>query len=181
MPDRLVTVQSFTVEHEAHLARNLLESEGILAFLGGEMTAVALPGLVHLQVRATDAPRAVAVLAAVALDDDWEERSTAGAWTCSVCGDAVLGGLMACSTCATPRDAVRPAGRGEVVGRLPSQSLGGEGIQRLDNVTPAPPMAAPPPSPLPARNGPLTVCLVLAPVLLALLGFLVYVLMYFVK
>jgi hypothetical protein len=181
MPNRLVTVQSFTVEHEAHLARNLLEAEGILAFLGGEMTAVALPGLVHLQVRATDAPRAVALLAAVALDDDWEERSTAGAWSCSVCGDAVPGGLLACSTCATPRDAVRPAGRGEVVARLPSQSLGSEGIQRLDHVTPGPPKPAPAATPLAARNGPLTVCMVLAPVLLALFGFLIYILTYFVR
>jgi hypothetical protein len=168
MPNRLVTVQSFDREHEAQLARNLLEAEGVPAFVSGEMSAVPLPGLVHLQVRATDAPRAVALLAAVALDDDWEGRTTAGAWTCSVCGDAVLGGLMVCSTCATPGDAVRTAGRGEVVGRLPPPSLGGDGIQRLVNVTPAPPMAAPPASPLPAWNGPLTVCLVLAPALLAL-------------
>jgi hypothetical protein len=178
MSDRLVTVATFTLDHEAHLARNLLLAEGIPAVLGGEMSAaLPLPDQVHLQVRAGDASRAVALLAEATLEKDWERRATRGVWTCSVCGDAVLEGATVCTTCATPRDAIR-ASREDVRAPRPRPAAP-EGVQAPGGLSrePPPPPPAPPAFPLsplrgpfpeepPAadapRRGPLTVFLVLA-------------------
>src|SRR2546423_10275041 len=98
MSDRLVTVASFSVPYEADLARGLLETEGITAFLAGDMAASTLAGVggpigrVDLQVRETDAQRAAGILAVCAaeatLDEDWETQAEEGAdvWVCSLCG-----------------------------------------------------------------------------------------------
>ncbi len=116
MPDQLITVANYFLAYEADLARNLLESEGIRAFVNGNMTGSLLPtGEIQLQVSAADAPRAAAILAAQAaeasLDDDWEDQAEQGAglWTCSLCGEPVANGMTVCHACQTPRDAIRPA------------------------------------------------------------------------
>jgi hypothetical protein len=115
MSDQLVTVATFALAAEAQMARNMLEAEGIPAVLGGEMSAVVLPGhigQVRLEVRAEDAARATALLAQVTLDRDWEKQAQGNFWVCTACGDAVAAGLAVCSTCATPRDAIRTSARG---------------------------------------------------------------------
>src|SRR4051794_31664637 len=98
MSDRLVTVASYTFAPEAQMARNLLEAEGVPAFLAGEMTAEVLVGVgdeVHLQVREQDARRAVSILASVSgeaeLDEDWEAQAVSGAdiWPCPLCDTPV--------------------------------------------------------------------------------------------
>ncbi|WP_394837268.1 DUF2007 domain-containing protein [Pendulispora rubella] len=64
----LVTVASFRTAPEAELAKELLENEGISAFLGNEMAAGLMPfltpdlGGVTLQVQQKDAGRAREVL-----------------------------------------------------------------------------------------------------------------------
>jgi hypothetical protein len=105
---RFVTVASFTSTVEAQLAKNLLESSGIAAFLAGELTANTLTGLfggTHLQVHEENAQRAVALLAVasaqVSLDEDWEAKAEQGLWTCSVCGTAIPLGKNICPSCGT--------------------------------------------------------------------------------
>ncbi len=111
MSDRFVIVASYHFPLEAQMAKNLLETEGIHAFLAGELTGDTLNGLgqeVHLQVHEQDARRAVSVLASVSaeasLDDDWEARaeSGAGVWTCSLCGTPVPLDVAVCPACQTP-------------------------------------------------------------------------------
>jgi hypothetical protein len=114
MPDRFVTVGTYTLAYEAELARNLLETEGIAAIIDGDLTGGLLPtGEIQLQVAAEDAGRATGILAAQAaeasLAEDWEERAEAGVSTCSVCGEPVAEGTAVCHSCRTPRDAVRTA------------------------------------------------------------------------
>jgi hypothetical protein len=172
MSDRLVTVATFALDGEAQLARNLLEAEGIPAALGGEMSAALIPGQIRLEVRADDAPRAVALLAAVSLDKDWERQAARGVWTCSVCGDATAEGQAVCSTCATPRDAIRTADHREDIRPLrPAPRAVEEGIQAPVGLTPAPRPAERPHVAAP-RNGSLTCYLVLLPALLAAAIFL---------
>src|SRR5947209_2576738 len=61
MSDRLVIIASYASTPEAQMAKNLLEAEGIPAFLAGELSANVLTGVmgvsgeVRLQVRAEDA------------------------------------------------------------------------------------------------------------------------------
>jgi hypothetical protein len=113
MPDRLVTVGTFTLAYEAELARNLLEAEGIQAVVAADIAGALLPtGEIRLQVPADEAGRATGILAAqaaAALDEDWEEQAEAGVWTCSVCGEPVAEGITVCHACQTPRDAIRTA------------------------------------------------------------------------
>jgi hypothetical protein len=149
MPEKLVTVATYSSPLEADLARNLLEAEGLEAFLSGDYNLVSLPLLartpaIHLNVFSGDALRAVAVLAAQAaeasLERDWEEKaeSGAGVWTCSLCGEPVLEHMEVCHACQTPRDALRadaPPGSRD------------EGIEIRDEVerpTPAAPVGRPP-------------------------------------
>jgi hypothetical protein len=113
MSDRFVTVASYAHTPEAQMARNLLEAEGIPAFLAGEMTANALTGFAgeaHLQVHEQDAPRAVSLLAAVAarasLEPDWEAQAEQGLWTWPLCGTAVRLGEDVCPACHSPNTAV---------------------------------------------------------------------------
>ncbi|WP_394847779.1 DUF2007 domain-containing protein [Pendulispora brunnea] len=64
----LVVVASFRTAPEAELAKELLENEGISAFLGNEMAAGLMPfltpdlGGITLQVQQKDVPRAREVL-----------------------------------------------------------------------------------------------------------------------
>jgi hypothetical protein len=177
MSDRLVTVATYKLDHEAHLARNLLLEAGVPAVLSGELSAALTPhDQICLQVRADDASRAVALLAEATLDKDWQRQATRGVWTCSVCGDAVLQGAAVCSTCATPRDAIR-AGRREDVRPVRPRPASPEGVQAPGGLTREPPRfaaalpAPPPPEPSaadPPRNGPLAVFLVLAAIVVVI-------------
>jgi hypothetical protein len=128
MPDRFVTVGTFTLAYEAELARNLLEAEGIRAILGGEIAGGMLPtGEIQLQVPDRDAARATGVLAAQAagtLDEDWEEQAEAGVWTCSICGEPVAEDTAVCHSCRTPRDAICTAtGRPPEAIRPPQEEI----------------------------------------------------------
>jgi hypothetical protein len=113
MADHFVTVASYAYTPEAQMAKNLLEAEGIRAFLAGEETANALTGLAGealLQVHAEDAARAVSLLAAVSarvsLDEDWEAQTEKGLWTCPVCGTAVPTRVSVCPACQTPNTSI---------------------------------------------------------------------------
>ena len=121
MSEKFVTVATYGTSVEAQLARGLLEAEGINAYLIGDLTADAFPGLsalgdqVALQVHEQDAPRAVSLLASAAsatLHADWERQAEAGVWVCSVCGAAVGYDLSTCPACKTGREGIRE-GRAE--------------------------------------------------------------------
>jgi hypothetical protein len=65
----LIVVARYGTTAEAELARELLDNEGIRAFLGNEMASGLMPymgdlGGVTLQVQVSDAPRAQELLAA---------------------------------------------------------------------------------------------------------------------
>jgi len=69
MTQDLVTVATFTTAMDAHLRKNLLEAEGISAFLADELTgdqlsATYVHDYVKLQVRRQDAERAQQTLQA---------------------------------------------------------------------------------------------------------------------
>jgi hypothetical protein len=144
MSERLVTVATFGLESEAQLASNLLESEGIPSVLSGSMMAAMLPNPIlpleiRLEVREEDAPRATALLAQVALDRDWEKQAQGNFWTCTACGDAVAEDLPVCSSCGTPRDAIRGADNRT---ELPPGAAS-EGIRLPGGVTQRSPRSAP--------------------------------------
>ena len=108
MSDHFVTVASFAFTPEAQMAKNLLEAEGIPAFLAGELAANVLTnaaGEAHLQVREQDAQRAVRLLASASaqasLDHDWETQAERGVWTCPLCGTAYALGDNVCPACGT--------------------------------------------------------------------------------
>jgi hypothetical protein len=135
MSDQLVTVAHYLLAYEAELARNLLEGEGIRAFVNDDVTGTLWPsGDIRLQVGAEDAPRATALLAAQAaeasLDDDWEDSAEkgAGVWTCSLCGEPVGAEGTVCPSCQTPREAIRAAPSGIRRETPPA----GDGIQTPD-------------------------------------------------
>ncbi len=115
MADKLVTVMTFNQSFEAQLAKNLLENEGIECMVGGALSSdVLFSGLagadpIILQVREEDAQRAVALLAAVELNKNWEEEAESGAdvWICSICGEPISNRLSICYACQTPRDGIR--------------------------------------------------------------------------
>jgi hypothetical protein len=141
MSDRLVTIASFASTLEAQMAKNLLETEGIPALVGGELIAEAFSGgagEAQLQVRAQDAPRAVSLLADVAakasLDDDWETQAERGLWTCPLCGTASPVGATACPACGTANSGIRTDPREtrinlETVQRVEDQVKKGDQIQ----------------------------------------------------
>jgi hypothetical protein len=69
MSQDLVTVATFTTAMDAHLRKNLLEGEGIQAFVADELTGDQLSGAyvhgyVKLQVARQDAERAEQILQA---------------------------------------------------------------------------------------------------------------------
>lgn len=114
MSDRFVTVASFPFTPEAEMAKNLLESEGIPAFVAGGLAADVLSGLggeALVQVREQDAPRAVSLLAAasaqVSLEKDWETQAECGVWVCPLCGTAVRLSDNLCPACRTPNPGIK--------------------------------------------------------------------------
>jgi Putative prokaryotic signal transducing protein len=146
MSDHLVTVASYASALEAQMAKNLLEAEGIPAFLAGEMTAEALSGIsseAHLQVRDRDARRAASILASVAaeaaLDDDWETQaeSGAGVWACSLCGTPVSNRLTVCPDCQTPNHRIKTERR-KPAPSPPSRPTS-EAVQAGEQIKAAPP------------------------------------------
>ncbi len=119
MPDRFVTVASYAWTPEAQIAKNLLESEGIPAFVAGEQVANVFSGVVgeaQLQVREEDAPRAVSLLAAaaarVSLDANWEAQAERGVKPCTVCGMAYAIGEGVCPACGTADERITADRRG---------------------------------------------------------------------
>jgi hypothetical protein len=68
MSENIVTLATFANATEAHLARNLLEREGIQAFVADELSGNALSGqvqgVVKLKVLPADAERARQLLPA---------------------------------------------------------------------------------------------------------------------
>jgi hypothetical protein len=67
MAEDLVTVATFTTAWDAHLRKNLLEGEGVRAFLADELSGDRLSGgfvhgYVKLQVARRDVGRAEAIL-----------------------------------------------------------------------------------------------------------------------
>jgi hypothetical protein len=117
MADNLVTVMTFKNSFEAQLAKNLLEDESITSVVTGEFSSDLLLGTVlgqhqiALQVREEDAQRAVALLAEVELNKDWEDEAESGTdvWICSICGEPISNGLSICYACQSPRDGIRPS------------------------------------------------------------------------
>jgi hypothetical protein len=118
MSKALVTVMTFDHSFEAQLAKNLLENEGIASTLTGELSSDLLMGMlgtgligrqIALLVREDDAQRAVALLAEVELNKDWEDEAESGSdvWICSICGEPISNRLSICFACQTPRDAIR--------------------------------------------------------------------------
>ncbi|MGH7174211.1 MAG: DUF2007 domain-containing protein, partial [Gemmataceae bacterium] len=115
MTDKLVTVMNFNNSFEAQLAKNLLENEGIASIVSGELSADVLLGTglgyhqITLQVHEDNAQRAVAILAEVALNEDWEDEAESGSdvWLCSICGEPVSNRLSMCYSCQTPREGIR--------------------------------------------------------------------------
>lgn len=115
MSDRLVSVMNFGNSFEAQMAKNLLEREGITSTVTGELASDLLLGSVlagqhvSLLVHENDAQRAVALLAEVELNKDWEDEAESGSdvWICSICGEPISNRLSICFACQTPREAIR--------------------------------------------------------------------------
>jgi hypothetical protein len=151
MPDRLITVATYNVSFEAEAAKNLLEAEGIRAFVSGGLTGSLLSTFwIHLQVQEEDAPRASAILAEVeaSRDPDWEEGAEkgAGVWTCSLCGEPVADEVEVCPSCQTLREAIHTPAM-EVQREPPPPPLRPDAVQVRDQVTTT---ASPPPAPQPS-------------------------------
>jgi hypothetical protein len=112
---RLVRVASYGSAHEASLAQNLLEREGIRSLMddGDTQNLWGMARLnigINLRVQAKDAARASALLAAAELaqelDEDWEDQAESTA-VCTLCGEPLLEADLECSACATPREGIR--------------------------------------------------------------------------
>jgi hypothetical protein len=79
MTQDLVTVATFTTAMDAHLRKNLLEDEGIRAFVADELTGDLLPGAAvyggfKVQVAQQDAQRAQQILQA----HEWKRSGASG-------------------------------------------------------------------------------------------------------
>ena len=119
MREKFVTVATYHRTSEAHLAKNLLEEEGIASTLSGELTADMLPfgqagggDQIVLQVPESAAQHAAGILATVAaakLDDNWEDEAESGSdvWICSICGEPISNRLSICYSCQTAREGIR--------------------------------------------------------------------------
>jgi hypothetical protein len=119
--EKFVLVRSFPSLTEGHLAKNMLEAEGIRVLLEGVETTGALAGLhlalsggVRLLVPSDDAPRAVGLLAdleaRLEMPDGWEEEAGRFA-VCSFCGEPVQEGRTECPACWTPCKAIKSSER----------------------------------------------------------------------
>lgn len=116
MPQDLVTVATFATPMEADMARNLLASASIEAFVADDATVGWLwhlgnaLGGVKLQVAERDAERASAILASrpAAIAPEPPSPSIQHAiwagWTCSRCGTQVNPRVTICPNCSTPVD-----------------------------------------------------------------------------
>jgi hypothetical protein len=116
---------TFSNSFEAQLAKNLLENEGITSTMSGELSSDVLFGTglsyhqIALQVREDDAQRAVALLAEVELNKDWEDEAESGTdvWICSICGEPISNNLSICHACQTPRDSIRASAPRDSISR----------------------------------------------------------------
>jgi len=118
--DRYVLLRAFADQAEAHLAKQVLEQEGVSVILEGVQGASMFGGAslgggeARLLVREDDAARATGMLAdieaRVELSGDWEHEATRG-YVCLLCGEAVEEGRPECPSCKTPCESVVPAVR----------------------------------------------------------------------
>lgn len=142
MTDKLVTVMTFQNSFEAQLAKNLLENEGIVSTVTGELSSDVLLGTglacqqITLQVHEDDAQRAVSLLAEVELNKDWEDEAESGSdvWICSICGEPISNRLSICFACETPRESIRatPPRDSTGVQEKPGTMPGSEDVQKKD-------------------------------------------------
>jgi hypothetical protein len=153
--ERFVTVGEYSKTPEAYLARDRLRSEGIRAFLEGEtgheLFASFTFSVIRLVVPASEAPRAVGILASCGEDDEPIEEPTGeeaeeGVWVCSICGDGVPLDLQACPSCGTARDALRT---GAPRRRRRRRGADEDAILKKEENTTADVPPAPPPEPDP--------------------------------
>ena len=78
--EKIITVHTFTFPNEAVIIRSRLESEGILCFVQDELTTQLLPfysntvGGAKLQVKESDAPRAIEILKEAGILGDENEQ-----------------------------------------------------------------------------------------------------------
>lgn len=112
MEDRLVQIATFAVAPEAHIAKNMLASEGIEAILDGEEVSAAImllpaTGGVRLFVHAADADRATMLLAEAqsgGIGDEEDDPFRSGrVWVCRFCDTPVSADLRRCPECDSPR------------------------------------------------------------------------------
>jgi hypothetical protein len=141
MSDHFVTVASYHILHQAQLAKNFLEAEGIAVFLTGENTADIWAGVaeeVHLQVNEHDAQRAVRLLAEVeaqaGVDDNWEDQAEGCAWTCELCGGPVNNRFTVCPACQTPSPHIKAGPPNTFVGGR-GEARTGEEVKVSDQIT----------------------------------------------
>jgi hypothetical protein len=142
MSDRFVTIASYASTPEAEMAKNLLETEGIAAFLAGEMTASTLTAFagaaaeVRLQVREEDAARAVSLLATASagatLDEDWEAQAERGLCVCSLCGMVIPVAESVCPACGTPSNRITTDRRDTWT--KPPRRSDSQGVTKIDQV-----------------------------------------------
>lgn len=84
---RLVVLATFTKSHEAHVAKGILESAGIPAFLSNEHSSLFEPSaLVTLQVREVDQKAAKEIFATVQFQERGSQASSRKDQLCSRCG-----------------------------------------------------------------------------------------------
>jgi hypothetical protein len=113
MQNRFIVVSRVGTPLEAQMVLQGLAEAGIPAFLSGEMTASAFPGLTalgpQLAVLAAqaDRKRALDVLSDLQCHaaPGWEEavQVDEGVWVCPLCGSAESEAEEVCSSCSTPR------------------------------------------------------------------------------
>ncbi len=115
--DRFIPVATFRCVSEAHLAKHMLEAEGIASLIegieaGGTLNGLGLSDHIRVHVLAQNAGRAALLLADVQsraeLPADWEDEAERG-HVCSLCGEPVEEAVMSCPMCKTPYDAIRGA------------------------------------------------------------------------
>jgi hypothetical protein len=114
--DRYVLMRTYPDQSEAHMAKHMLEEEGISVILEDVETSntFGVPALegarARLLVLEDDAARATALLADVEsrieLADDWEDQAEGG-YVCQTCDEPVPDGFSACPACSTPCESIR--------------------------------------------------------------------------
>jgi hypothetical protein len=108
MPGKLVTISSYENPTEAHAAKNLLEMEGITAYVADEAVGNWLGymgtaiGGIKLQVASADAERCVAILARA--EAEAAEADLGDPWRCNRCRETVDAGFEVCWSCGGARE-----------------------------------------------------------------------------